>query len=222
KNDAKMRTTHPIRGKSIPSQTGGKSRFMMESYYQNFMKLSQNEEFIESSDFSDSNESNYASDFYDSNESNQTSDFHKSDESNEIFDSDDSNETLDFHDSGTVVTDISDDESEETFNHLGGKKILKDFLNTRKDDKRPFNETNDWELPLLGSSPIYEYAQNAHIQFYEISTPSTDVESYFNLKSDFILNDNKIVKARTKKVILDDSSDLSTEDEEETTVMSSD
>ncbi|CAG8530818.1 19308_t:CDS:2 [Gigaspora margarita] len=247
-NDTKMRTIPPIKGKSIPSTTGGKSHFIMESYFQNFMKLNQNEESSESSDSHDSNESNYASDFYDSNESNyafdfynsnelnhqtsdfynsnQTSDFYNSDESNEIFDShdsDESNETFDFHDSGgsndtndfqgSIVTDISEyEESEETSNYLGsvkGKKNQKenvstdsnDILNTRKDYERPFNQANDWDLPFLGSSPIHECSRNSHVQFYEISTPSTD-------------------KITTE--ILDDSSDLFTEDEEETVIMSSD
>ncbi|CAG8446176.1 21539_t:CDS:2 [Gigaspora rosea] len=273
KNDTKTRTTLPIKGKLIPSTTGGKSHFIMESYFQNFMKLNQNEESSESSDFNDSNESNYSSNFYDSNESNYASDFYNSNESNhqtfdfynsdesnhqtsdfynsdESHDSDESNETFDFLDSGgsndannfhgSITIDISEDEeSEETSNYLATVKRKKnqkenestdsnDILNTRKDYERPFNQANDWDLPFLGSSPIHECSRNSHVQFYEISTPSTDVnaeESYYNIKSDFNFNnDDKIVKKTTEKIIaeiLDDSSDLSTEDEEETVVLSS-
>ncbi|CAG8475651.1 14241_t:CDS:2 [Cetraspora pellucida] len=218
KIDVKKRTTRPVRGKLVPCKT---------------------------------DESNKASDFYDSNESIKASDFHNSDESNETFDfrdSDCSNENLDVHDldesnnsygcHNPVGTDISgeDEESEETFSHLGAvtrKKNPKqkglidtiDIWNTRKGDERQFKETNYWELPLLGSSPIHERTQNTHTQYYA-STPSIDAnaeESYFNIKSDFNWN-NKIAKNANKIAaeISDDSNDLSTENEEETVVMSSD
>ncbi|CAG8605581.1 14531_t:CDS:2 [Racocetra persica] len=264
KNNVKKRTTRPVRGKLVPCHTGGKSRFMMKSYFQHFMKLNRNQKSSESSDSHDSNESNdpsdcydsdesnKASDFYDSNGSIKASDFHNSDESNETFDfrdsdesneiivhdQDESNDSYGFHDS--VGTDISgeDEESKEAFTYPGLVKRNKnpkqkkhidtiDIWNARKDDERQFKETNYWELPLLGSSPIQECTQSAYVQFYESSTPSTDAnteESYFNFKSDFNWNKNKIVK-KAEKIAADssdDSNDLSTEDEEETVVMSSD
>ncbi|CAG8533377.1 5409_t:CDS:2 [Racocetra fulgida] len=194
------------------------------------------DESSKASGFYDSNGSIKASDFHNSDESNETFDFRDSDESNEIFvhDQDESNDSYGFHDS--VGTDISgeDEESNEAFTYPGPAKRNKnpkqkehigtiDIWNARKDDERQFKEKNYWELPLLGSSPIKE----AHVQVYESSTSSTDAnteESYFNFKSDFNWSKNKIAK-KVEKIASDssdDSDNLSTEDEEETVVMSSD